>query len=293
MSIPMLLNLGLSGQPLVGPDIGGFLGRPGTELMARWLELGALYPFCRNHTSRWSLPQEIWSFGPEVEAIGRRYLELRYSLLPYLYTLAWEASRSGAPILRPLVYEFPTDPACRTAPVAETQLMLGPDLLAAPILEAGARSRQVYLPPGEYWEDWWTGERFPGGRRLETPAPLDRLPLYVRSGAALPLVDPSGNSAETAALPLRWRVYLADQVQARLYLDDGVSMSYERGGYSLMRLRCEREGAGRRIRIEREAGSLSPVLGGHRGLAIELSGESRQAATVDTLRLPWEWSFSV
>jgi len=295
MSIPMLLNLGLSGQPLVGPDIGGFLGRPTPELMARWLELGALYPFCRNHTSRWSLPQEIWSFGPDVERIGRRYLELRSSLLPYLYTLAREASRRGAPILRPLLYEFPSDPACQSAEIAETQLMLGPHLLAAPVLAPGIATRRIYLPAGEYWQDWWTGECLPGGGHFEVEAPLDRLPLYVRAGAALPLTDPSPNSDEAAGRPIRWRVYPAAAISGSLYVDDGVSMGYQRGECSLLGLQGERRAAEIRVRIEREAGGLSPVLVRHPGLAVErveLSGGTPRRVEVDPERLPWEGSWA-
>ncbi|MBN1835036.1 MAG: DUF5110 domain-containing protein [Spirochaetales bacterium] len=300
MSIPMLLNLGLSGQPLVGPDIGGFLGRPTPELMARWLELGALYPFCRNHTSQRSLGQEIWRFGDEVEEIGRRYLELRYRLLPYLYTLAWEAHASGAPILRPLLYEFPGDPGCRSPEVADTQLMLGPHLLAAPVLRAGAPSREVYLPPGGYWEDWWTGERLDGGRRFEAGAPLDRLPLYVRAGAALPLAGPAlhdgpaQHAAEASTRPLLWRVYPAPGAEGwadgSLYLDDGLSVRWQEGEFSLLRLRGTAEGTGRRIRIERVAGSLAPPLGKHPGLTVELAGETGAGADVDASRLPWGWT---
>ena len=168
--------------------------------------------------------------------------------------------------------------------------MLGPDLLAAPILEPGARSRQVYLPPAKYWEDWWTGERFPGGRRLEAQAPLDRLPLYVRSGAALPLTDPARNSAESEKLPLRWRAYPAGSVEGRLYLDDGLSTSYERGDYTLLRLRSEPGSAGRRITIEHEAGTLTPILGTHPGLSVELSGPPGRSEAVNVNRLPWEWT---
>ena len=291
MSIPMLLSMGLSGQALVGPDIGGFLERSTPELMARWLELGALYPFCRNHTSHWSLPQEIWCFGAEVEAVGRRYLRLRYSLLPYLYTLAWEASRSGAPILRPLLYEFPGDAACRNPATADSQLMLGPHLLAAPVLAPGERARAVYLPPADYWEDWWSGRRLAGGRQIEAEAPLERLPLYVRAGAALPLSDPARNSAEAARLPIRWRVYPTERFEGCLYLDDGESMSYERNDYSLLRLRGAQGPHGGRMRIEREAGRLEPLLAAHPTLTVELSGEPRQAAAVDPRRLPWEWTY--
>jgi len=129
MSIPNLLNLGISGYPLVGDDIGGFNGSPTAELLTRWLELGAFNPIYRDHTMKGSADQEPWVHGPEHEAIRRRYIELRYQLLPYLYTGIEEASRTGIPLMRPLFLEYP-----ETASLAgnDSEFLFGRDLLVAP-----------------------------------------------------------------------------------------------------------------------------------------------------------------
>jgi alpha-glucosidase len=288
----MLLNMGLSGQSVVGADVGGFSGSPSPELMARWLQLATFYPFCRNHTAQDTPPQEIWRFGEEVEAIGRSCLQLRYSLLPYLYTLAWEAGRTGLALMRPLLLEFPEDPSCRTEAVAATQFMVGSALLAAPVLHPGRKNRGVYLPPAEYWEDWWTGERFEGSQRIIAAAPLSRLPLYVRAGSALPMTAPALNSEESASLPLSWRIYPAAEIAGTLYLDDGVSMGYQRGLYSLLELRGHRSPEGGSLSLERTAGSLEPPLGRHSGLTLELRSAGEERFAVDPRRLPGEWSFT-
>ncbi len=183
MSLPQLMNMGLSGVPFVGVDIGGFGNNASPELFARWMQIGALYPFCRGHSSAGTQPHEPWAFGPEVEAICRAALELRYQLLPYLQGLFNEASQTGAPVFRPLLYEFPDDPVTYSL---HDEVMLGPALLAAPILRPGQQARAVYLPEGE-WIDWWSGEVLRGGQHILAQAPLARMPLYQRADQALPL----------------------------------------------------------------------------------------------------------
>ena len=168
MAPAMLLGLGLSGVPWVGTDVGGYSGGPGGELYARWLQLGSVSPFFRTHSQTGSPPQEPWAFGVELEAVNRRQLELRYRLLPYLYSLAREASTKGTPPLRPLLYEFAADP--QTHAIGD-ELLLGPWLLAAPVLEAGKRTRQLYLPPGR-WYDYWSRAVLEGGKQVTVAAPL-------------------------------------------------------------------------------------------------------------------------
>jgi alpha-glucosidase len=159
MSIPMLLNMGLSGQVLVGPDIGGFWGKPSKELMMRWIQLGSFYPFCRNHNSLHAPAQEPWLFDREVEETTRRYLNLRYELLPYLYTCLREGCRWGKPMMRPLFLDFPSDRECLDPDVAESEYLVGPHLLIAPLLRRGMTERMVYLPGSGFWIDWWSGAR--------------------------------------------------------------------------------------------------------------------------------------
>ncbi|MEN9225115.1 MAG: glycoside hydrolase family 31 protein, partial [Thermostichus sp. DRC_bins_24] len=227
MSLPMLCNLGLSGVSFVGADIGGFGGNAGPELFARWMQLGILYPLMRGHTAMGTRPHEPWSFGPEIEAICRQAIELRYRLLPYLYSLFWESSQTGSPILRPLLYEFPTDPQTYDC---SDQAMLGSALLAAPVLRPGIRYRAVYLPEGT-WFDWWTGQRHRGPTHILAEAPLDRLPLFARAGSIVPLAPVFPSTALAHWDPLTLRLYPGDG-SFTLYEDQGCSLSYQNGEWA-------------------------------------------------------------
>lgn len=224
MALPQLCNVGLSGAPFVGVDIGGFGDNCTGELLARWVQIGALLPFCRNHAAAGTARQEPWVFGPQVEAIYREYMDLRYRLLPYLYSLFAEAARTGAPILRPLVYEFPGDPAVRAL---HDQVLLGASLMAAPILRPGQTRRVVYLPAGT-WYDWHTGEKHVGPAHLLAEAPLERMPLYARAGGLVPLGPSLRHVDEKPLDPLTLRVFPGDG-EFELYEDDGRTFAYERG----------------------------------------------------------------
>lgn len=181
MAVPMLLGLGLSGVPFVGTDVGGFSKRCPPELFARWVQLGAFSPFFRCHNGDKS-DKAPWAFGPEVEAIAKRYIRLRYELLPYTYACFVESSETGVPVMRALVIGREDDWAARRC---SDQFTWGPDLLVAPVYHPGADHRMVYLPEGAWW-DWWTGERHEGRRHIVARAPLDTLPLYAREGSIIP-----------------------------------------------------------------------------------------------------------
>jgi alpha-glucosidase len=227
LAMPQLMNMGLSGVPFVGTDIGGFWGNASAELFARWMQFGALAPFCCGHSAIGSERHEPWVFGPRVETICREFLRLRYRLLPYLYTLFWEASRRGTPVLRPLLYHFPDDQATYQL---HDQVLLGPHLLAAPMYHPGREHRHVYLPAGG-WYDWWTDELIAGLTHLLAYAPLEHMPLYVRAGAILPS-GPDLHYAEERPLdPLTLDLYPGDGAFT-LYEDDGHSFQYEQGQFS-------------------------------------------------------------
>jgi alpha-glucosidase len=252
----MLLNLSLSGVPFCGSDIGGFFLSCTPELYARWIQLGALYPFARTHTVWFSRRQEPWSFGRRTEHIARRALELRMRLLPYLYGLFHEAEQSGAPVWRPLFYEFPGDP---DAAVVEDQLMLGPALLAAPVVERGAREREVYLPPG-VWTAWDDDARYVGPRRLRVAAPLERLPLFARGGSVIPTHSPIHHIGEVPEEPCVLEVFPGADGRAELFEDDGESNRYRDGEAARTALRLW-DRAGGRLRLEigrREGGYELP-----------------------------------
>jgi alpha-glucosidase len=233
MAMPQLINMGLSGVPFVGVDIGGFYGNASGELFARWMQFGALAPFARGHSTAGTQRHEPWCFGPAVEAICRDYLKLRYRLLPYIYTLFWDASQSGAPVLRPPLYHFPDDPDTYQI---HDQPMLGPWLMAAPIYQPGRRHRHVYLPAGR-WYDWWTDAAIDGPAHLLADAPLERMPLYVRAGAIIPSGPELRYTAERSLDPLTLDLFPGDG-SFTLYEDDGTSFGYAQGlfcttGYQL------------------------------------------------------------
>jgi alpha-glucosidase len=254
MSLPQLLNMGLSGAPFVGVDIGGFNDNASGELFARWMQLGVLYPFCRGHSSAGTQPHEPWAFGPRVEAVCRDYLKLRYRLLPYLYSLFWEASRRGVPLLRPLLYHFPDDAKAYTL---HDQAMLGPFVMAAPIYRPGQEQRAVYLPEG-VWYDWWTGQELAGPAHLLAHAPLEKLPLYVRAGAILPS-GPEMNFADEKPLdPLTLDLYPGAGAFT-LYEDDGHTFEYERGQFCVTTYRLSRTDSAITFEIGPREGAYTPA----------------------------------
>lgn len=233
LSIPMFTSLGLSGQPFVGADIGGFIGSCDGELLTRWYQVGFLTPFCRNHKAIGSHDQEPWRFGPRYGAIILSFLELRYRLLPYLYNLVEEAHRTGIPILRPLILDFPDEGSFHAA----DQYMVGSALLAAPVVERGARARDVYRPDG-VWFDFWTGARLPTGHH-RAEAPLETTPLYVRGGSILPLGPAMSHVGEKRCDPLSLRIYPDGTGTASLdlYEDDGETEAHRRGEFRRTRFR--------------------------------------------------------
>ncbi len=148
----------------------------------RWFEYGAFQPNFRAHGSR---PQnEVWSYGKQAEPILEKYLRLRYQLMPYLYSLGYYSNQTGAPFMRGLFMDFGSDP--KVADIGD-EYMFGPALLVAPVTEQGRTSRQVYLPAGTDWYNFWTNERLHGGQTITVDAPIDTLPLFVRAGSILPL----------------------------------------------------------------------------------------------------------
>jgi alpha-glucosidase len=250
MSMPQLQNLGLSGIAWAGVDIGGFFGDCTGELLARWTEFGVFQPFCRNHSAMDTRRQEPWAFGEPYESVCREMLLLRMRLIPYLYTLFDECHRTGAPILRPLLFDHPDD---ETTYTMDDQFLLGSALLVAPITRPGVEHRHVYLPAGS-WHHWWTGERFDGPVHVLAHAPLGRPALYVRSNTPIPLGDPVMHTGEPSGLT--WRVFVGPgSGESHLYEDAG-------DGYGPSSRRTARleNGEGGRVRFSLSAreGSFVP-----------------------------------
>jgi len=233
MSIPMHLNIGLSGVPFVGGDVGGFQGECSPELFIRWVQLGAFTPFFRAHSAIGTRNHEPWAFGPEAEHLAREAIKLRYSLLPYLYSTFKNACDTGLPVMRPLVLDFQED--VNTHELWDC-FMIGPSLLVAPVLRPGDKKRVVYLPQG-LWYDFHTREPITGGRYILADAPLDRIPLFVRAGAIIPRVRSEASTAFIDWSRLSLEVYAGASGSYNLYEDDGLSRDYQRDGYNLLDIR--------------------------------------------------------
>lgn len=227
MSLGQLINMGISAVPFVGVDIGGFFGNATPELFARWVQIGSLYPFSRAHTCIATEAHEPWAFGKEVEEIAREYISLRYRLLPYLYSIFQSASEHGYPIWRSLFLHYPHDE--RTYQIAD-QVLIGEHLMAAPITRPGQLARQVYLPQG-VWYDWWEGTAYQGGRYILAEAPLQRMPMYVRAGAVIPLGPVAHHTKEKGNDPLTLLCFPGEGGSFNLYEDDGFSLNYRNGQY--------------------------------------------------------------
>jgi len=249
LTIPMLANLSVSGVPFIGADVGGFMGSPSAELHARWMQAGALTPYFRTHSNDVSKPREPWAFGPEYERINRAAIELRYQLLPYLYTLFEENERTGTPPMRPLWFDYPQDPR---AALVEDSYLLGADLLVAPVVKEGQRSREVYFPKGAAWIDWWTGRRHKGGTSSMIAAPLDRLPLFVRAGAIVPVAAVAQHTGELRNAPLTLLVAAGADGAGRVFQDAGDGYAYRTGQSRVITAR--QDGQGVQLDVPRKDG---------------------------------------
>lgn len=217
MSIPMLLNLGLSGIPFVGADIGGFSGNCDGELLAAWTWLGVCYPFMRNHAGKGSRRQEPWQFGEPWASIIKEAILFRYQLLPYLYTLSWQATQHGLPLMRPLLLDYPDDPETH---YLSDEFLLGPDLLVAPVTRPAQSRRLIYLPAGQ-WIDFWNQHIYPGKQWIQIELQRCRMGLFQRMGSAIPLTSPQMHTDSAEWNELIWRVAPAKTIQGSLYSDSG------------------------------------------------------------------------
>lgn len=256
LSLPMLLNLGLSGVPFVGSDIGGFIGTPTPELFTRWIQLGAFTPLFRVHTEVGTSEQDPWSFGDRAETISRSFIRLRYRLLPYIYKEFEQSTRTGLPLMRPLVVEFQHDPATYWI---QDEFLLGDDLLVAPVLQEGATVRKVYLPRGR-WLHWWSDSVYVGPGSAWVEAPLESMPIFLREGAVLPTWPVMNYVGERPVDLLTLDVFPgASSSRDTLYEDDGHSLAYLDGGYAKTPVELSRNGGDVSLRIGKRLGTYVPA----------------------------------
>ena len=274
--VPVAVNTGLSGIPFWGTDIGGFVPTPEYtgELHVRWFQFGTFCPSFRSHGRTWHLRLPWgWNTGklgheelrgytggaghpdpgelnnPQVEPIVRKYLELRYRLLPYTYTVARECTETGLPMIRALWLHYPNDPA---AVARGDQFLWGRDILVSPVVEKGATSRRLYLPKGT-WFDFWTEERIEGGREIDLTVDLATMPLHARAGAVLPFGPVKEYVEQAVDDPLTLVVFPGADGATAVYEDDGRSFDYRRGEW--MRLEVAWRDADRRLTVRLAPGA--------------------------------------
>ena len=236
------LNYTITGLPYWTTDIGGFF-RPGRsqytdekyqELLTRWYQWGTFNPIFRVHG--YQTETEPWKYGSKVEGNMRKMLNLRYRLLPYIYSEAWQVTKNGSTMMRPMVMDFNGD---TTAVNREYQYMFGKALLVAPITEPGISEWNVYLPKSVAWYDFWTGKRFNGGQTIKTDAPLNKIPLFVKAGSIIPIGKLIQYTGEKSADTLEIRIYKGANGKFELYEDEGDNYNYEKGKYTIISFRWD------------------------------------------------------
>jgi len=290
------INTALTGIPYWGTDIGGFVPTKEftAELYVRWFQFGAFCTLFRSHGRAWKLrlpwgwdmgnpgPPEITRYSgaalppdsdlhnTQVEPICRKYLNLRYQMLPYLYSASRECATTGMPVMRSLWLHYSDDPAAVTR---DDEYLWGRDVLVAPVFEKGATSRRLYLPRGT-WHDFWTVERVEGGREVTRAVDLETIPLYVRAGAILPLGPVKQFVAEKSDEPLSIRIYPGADGSFLLYEDDGESFDYRRGEWMGIEAGWDDQRRIFRLRLAEGSRMLPPL---RRDIDIHSNGETRRA----------------
>jgi alpha-glucosidase (family GH31 glycosyl hydrolase) len=298
--IPIAINTGLSGIPYWGTDIGGFVPTAEftAELYLRWFQFGAFCTLFRSHGRTWKLrlpwgwnkgdpgPVEINNYdgaaipdasqlhNPDVEVICKKYLELRYRMLPYIYSAVHESASTGMPVMRALWLHFPDDPK---AVVRDDEYLWGRNLLIAPVVEKGVTSRAVYLPRGT-WYDFWTNEKIEGGREIVRNIDLATIPIYVRAGAILPLGPVKQYTSEKINEPLDISVYPRADASFLLYEDDGRSFNYRKGEWMGTQVDWSESRGRLSLRLAKGSHMLPPSP---RDIHVSLVGKGSRTITFD------------
>lgn len=229
MSISMNANLGISGFSFVGNDVSGFGLDSSEELFIRWMEMGPFIPIFRNHSNMYTRRQEPWAFGPRAEKIAKKSIELRYELLPYIYDLYYISHKEGLPIFRPMIMEYEKDMNLLNM---REQFMLGENMIVAPVLYKGERSKTVYLPKGS-WFNYFTMEKLQGGKWYKLPCELDEILVFVKEGSIIPTYNKKFRNVKERPNNILLKVF-GENAKGSHYNDDGHTMEYLDGKYTYM-----------------------------------------------------------
>jgi len=273
--IPAGLSFSISGFPYWTTDIGGFF-RPSDqyaspeyrELLIRWFQFGAFCPIFRIHGFR--SETEMWKYGPDIEKVLRHYDELRYRLLPYIYSSAWGVTNRGEAVTRALPFVYPRDSSLRQV---SDQFLFGDSLLVNPITEPHATTRSVVLPAADNWINFWTGRSFHGGQTITAGAPLDKMPILVRQGSIVP-IGPVIQSASDRQEPLEIRIYPGKDAGFEWYEDAGDSYAYEHGARATVHMQWDEKH--RLLTIAGRSGTFPGMLA-KRSLKLVLVGPGHGA----------------
>ena len=279
--IPAGLNYSISGLPYWTTDIGGFISGGNLndprfrELFVRWFQFGTFSPIFRVHGTRYPDENELWSYGPEAQKILVDYDNLRYRLLPYIYSEAWQVTSNHGTLMRPLVMDWRNDVAAQNT---GDEYLFGPAILVSPVTTQGATSRSVYLPRAT-WYDFWTGAKVEGGKHIEADAPLTKLPLYVRAGSIIPMGPTMEWSTEKPADPIEVRVYPGADGDFTFYEDENDNYEYTKGQHATIQLHWD--DTAKTLTFGARQGSFPGMLEKHR-FNVVVVGEGRGAGIGDS-----------
>jgi len=228
LGVRMISCMGLSGIAFAGYDVGGFVGDASSKLFARWLSIGAFSPFFRGHSMINSRDSEPWAYGEEVEQISRNYIRFRYQMMPYIYSLFYDAANTGMPVQRSLAVAYPHNHKVYEG-TYHNQYFFGPAFLVAPV-ESDKEFVKVYLPEGN-WHYLYNGQPYAGNTEIVVECPLRRLPVFVKAGSIVPM-QPAGRNTQVTHELLDLHVYTGADAKFTYYEDDGATFGYQQGDYA-------------------------------------------------------------
>ena len=261
--VPAGLNYAISGMPYWTTDIGGFISGGNLndpkfrELFVRWFQFGAFSPIFRVHGTRNPSENELWSYGPDAEKILVDYDTLRYRLMPYIYSQAWQVTSNHGTLMRPLVMDWREDVEAQNT---GDEYMFGPSILVSPVTTLGATSRTVYLPQAT-WYDFWTGEKQEGAKRIQADAPLNKLPLFVRAGSIIPMGPKMEWTTEKPADPIELRIYPGADGDFTFYEDANDGYAYQKGAHATIAMHWD--DAAKTLTLGGREGSFPGMLDEH------------------------------